>query len=495
MSNVAARRLRVAAVLLAIAATVTVPAMLGPVRVNDSYWIDWVWLDQFARELGRGVLYPRWLPDSHAGLGSPVFYYYPPLAFFLGAAFVLAGLPIYPALLATFLAGSLLSGVGMYAWLRGQARAPLLGAAAFMIAPYHACNFYLRGAVAEFVATAFLPLVMLGLRRLEQRKPYALAATAVAYAALICSHLPLALLASLFLIAPYLAICWRRDRRNLNPMLLALGAGIALAAIYLVPALMLEHYRDSAKLWEDPVLQPQNWSFWNAAMPQAYPAMLAIGAALAVPLAALIVVERSRWAVLGLACVLLGIGLIPLLWALPLLRSVQFPFRIFPIAEFALATALASATRKPLVLGIASLAPLFVTAVIVTGAPPSGGVPMAQLRALHPDVPENLPPGNRPYSWPSQWAQTVAQRHRAPQFTDGVTIDPVFYYPAWKVRCGGRPVNAFPDAQTQLLAYRGQGCERTLGRTPAEYAGTIVSVLALLALAGASLVRRRRPAG
>ena len=55
------------AILLA-ALAVTAPAALGPVRTNDSFWIDWVWLDQFANELARGNLYPRWLPLSHGRL-------------------------------------------------------------------------------------------------------------------------------------------------------------------------------------------------------------------------------------------------------------------------------------------------------------------------------------------------------------------------------------------------------------------------------------------
>src|SRR3954447_10265335 len=98
--------------ILAVAILLTLPAAIGPVRLNDSFWIDWVWLDQFARELTPGTLYPRWLPQSHHGLGSPVFYYYPPFAFYLGSVFVFAGLGTYAAILATFIGASILSGVG-----------------------------------------------------------------------------------------------------------------------------------------------------------------------------------------------------------------------------------------------------------------------------------------------------------------------------------------------------------------------------------------------
>jgi hypothetical protein len=52
------RELIVPAALFATALLLAVPAALGPVRLNDSFWIDLVWLDQFARELADGVLYP-----------------------------------------------------------------------------------------------------------------------------------------------------------------------------------------------------------------------------------------------------------------------------------------------------------------------------------------------------------------------------------------------------------------------------------------------------
>ena len=66
----------------AFALLLILPALLSPLKLHDSFWIDWVWVDQFGEQLRQGQLYPRWLPASHDGLGSPVFYYYPPLAFY-----------------------------------------------------------------------------------------------------------------------------------------------------------------------------------------------------------------------------------------------------------------------------------------------------------------------------------------------------------------------------------------------------------------------------
>ena len=294
------------AILLA-ALAVTAPAILGPVRTNDSFWIDWVWLDQFASELAKGNFYPRWLPLSHDRLGSPVFYYYPPLAFYAGSIFVLAGLSTYSALIAAFVAAFALSGFGMYRWLRPQAQAPLLGAVIFVIAPYHAYNLYARGAIAETFATALLPFVMIGVRKLVARERNGFAITALTYAALITSHLPLALLSSIFLIGPYALIESWREPRRLAIIGSALALGIALAAIYLIPAIMLESYRDVTKLWHVALLRPSNWSFWDPQFRQApnYTSVLLIGLAMATPLIALAIGRRSGWAAFGILCTIL----------------------------------------------------------------------------------------------------------------------------------------------------------------------------------------------
>src|SRR4051794_7724433 len=132
----------------ALTAAAMLPALFRPPMLQDSFWIDWVWLDQFAHQLSQGDFYPRWLYQSHAGLGSPVFYFYPPLAFFVGAAFVLAGLSTYPALLATFACAFFVSGLGIYLFCRGRTSRPMIAAAVFTLAPYHLLNFYARGALA-----------------------------------------------------------------------------------------------------------------------------------------------------------------------------------------------------------------------------------------------------------------------------------------------------------------------------------------------------------
>ena len=475
--------------IIGLALLLTVPAFVGPPMTHDSFWIDWVWADQFAAELGRGNFYPRWLPQSHGGLGSPVFYFYPPLGFHAAGLFAVAGLSTYAAIVMAFGAALAASGFAMFAWLKDQVRHPLVGTLAFMAAPYHVLDFYGRGALAEYFGIAFLPLVALGLKRAQQGRP---ALLVIAYAGLILSHLPLALLTSLFLILPWAVMQGIKSAARTGALL---AVGIAIAAIYLVPALALDSYRDSVSLWNQSGFNPETWSLWNWSAPGPLPDARVIAAGVLVSLVPaailLMLTSERRWGAYAGACLALGAGLVPFLWSLPLLSSVQFPFRILPLAEFAIATGLASLDWRQLRFWLVITPALSVSVVSIAKHPPQHAA-IAVLARSHPDVPENLPPGERPYSWPSEWALKVARDHPRPVERDGITLDRLFYFPAWEVRCQGRAVPTRPDPATKLLTYRGSRCERRLRMTTAEKAGAAISLVGLLLLIGLAAAARRR---
>src|SRR4051812_17456300 len=56
---------------------------LGHDSVNHARWFE-----EFSRQLRDGEWYPRWLTESNGGLGSPIFFFYPPLGYYLGAPFL-----------------------------------------------------------------------------------------------------------------------------------------------------------------------------------------------------------------------------------------------------------------------------------------------------------------------------------------------------------------------------------------------------------------------
>lgn len=482
----------VAIVLLAL--LLTLPAILFPPMTHDSFWIDWVWADQFTSELAQGNLYPRWLPQSHGGLGSPVFYYYPPLAFYVIGLFGLVGLPTYASIVAAFFAGFVASGFAMHAWLKDTAKSPLFGTLLYMAAPYHVLDFYSRGAIAEFWAIAFIPLVGLGLRRAIEGR---FVLGGLAYAGLILSHLPLALLVSLFFIAPYGLYLSRLEPRRIFRIAVPLLLGLMIVAIYLVPAIALDPYRDTARLWQYAGFKPENWTLLDWSPPGPPTALkILVGAMILVllqPIIVLLFTAKRRWGVYaGLCCAMAG-ALVPALWQLPLLQNVQFPYRMFPLAEFAIATGIAGLALSRLLI-LAATPLLLFSAIFLTGDVRTAPNVTRSLIAQHGDVPENLPPGDRPLTWPSQWALDLARSHPTARQIGDRTVEPLFYFPAWEVRCQGVPVPTGPDPETQLLTYTGSGCERRLTLTAPEQIGAALSFIGMVLLLSLAALGKRRPA-
>lgn len=106
----------------------------------------------------------RWSEYFGFGYGMPLFSFYAPLPYYLGAVWHWLGVDIVTSVKLVFL---LCSGLTAYAayWsgrrLGGQA-AGLLTAALYTLAPYRAVNLYVRGALSEAWAMAFFPVITLG---------------------------------------------------------------------------------------------------------------------------------------------------------------------------------------------------------------------------------------------------------------------------------------------------------------------------------------------
>jgi hypothetical protein len=476
-----------------VAVMLSASAFLGPPTLYQSFWTNWVWADQFADQLRQGVLYPRWLPLSHGGLGAPVFYYYPPLSFYVAGLFVLTGLSTYNAVLAAFAFALFVSGLAMYQWLKGWTTHPLLASLFYMAAPYHLFDFYRRGALAEMLAIAFIPLVALGLKRVSEGKGGVLAA--FSFAALIMAHLPLALLTVVFLIAPYGLFLAGGRPLPLMRLAMPMVAGAALSAIYLVPALMLEPFRDGAHLWEEAQLMPSSWGlFFSGSDVPATFARLILGTCAALALGALILAVKWRnlWAIYALACCIVVVGLIPGFWSLPLIKQVQFPFRAIPFIEFGLATALAFVPMREYI-GAIAVVPALLLSIAFSGPHREKTVPtVAFLAQHHPDALEYLPRGVASVDWNADWNLEMLKGRLPPSVVAGRTIEPVFYFPAWQVTCQGQNVGTFPDPETKLLSYRGSNCQRSIGWTWEEELGLIISLCGLCVL---PFLRKQRKVG
>ncbi len=202
----------------------------------------------------QGALFPRWSPDWAFGYGYPFFNIYAPAATFLGTLlYRVLPLSLEAAVKGTMISTILLSAWTMWFFARdwlGE-RAALVAAAAYVYAPYHLLDIYVRAAMAESLALAMIPLALWGVRRAVLRPSLtSIALAAIGYAAV---HLSSNLVALLFtpvlgLYLLVLAYGQVRDQeggrakiigwmRAIIPAGVGLVLGVALAAFFILPAL------------------------------------------------------------------------------------------------------------------------------------------------------------------------------------------------------------------------------------------------------------------
>jgi hypothetical protein len=180
----------------------------------------------------QGVLYPRLFPDFGFGYGQAVFNFYGPLSYYPAALLALLAFgPVVAAKLtiglAFLLAGLAAFGFARYLWGRAGG---ILGAVAYTYLPYHLADAYLRGAIPEFFAFVFPPLILwaytAAFRREKSLAPFLW--STLAWAALVFTHNLTALLmipvAALYLVlmAGWTAR-WRRLLPAVGTLVLALG--------------------------------------------------------------------------------------------------------------------------------------------------------------------------------------------------------------------------------------------------------------------------------
>jgi len=520
-----------------VAVTLMLPELLIGVTVTDSYRFSVIWPQQFGELLSHGHLYPRWLPRSWDGFGSPVFYFYPPLFFWVAGAFgalTSGSLPIERVVPLGSLTMMIVSGVAMRAWLRthvGNGRA-LAGAAAYMAAPYHLYDIYARGALAEASAYASVPVVMLALARLGAGRSRYLPVLALGYAALLFSHLPSALLVTLFLVPPCaLLVAHGSDRpaRFITLALIGGVTGLAVAAAYLLPAVTLLPFASPGDLSQS-FYQPEHWFFWRLpGGPMGARMMFIVPVTVAAFLAAAGVAAKSWrqhddakfWAGLTAILTILIAGLIPPLWSLPGLHLVQFPWRALLLVEFASITMLAigmPAIRSLFALGAVTL---LAFSYVVLGLMIShtisrtwtgGREASSDIELQYLDAPEYLPVGSGVVQgegpdhlritlprMPLALASNPLAKLRASAASDGalaVWVDTPrsteirlrrFYFPHWSLRDGHERQVAFgPDPRDKVVTFvapAGRSIFRLEpGTAPGERLAEAISLFGLLAV-------------
>jgi len=221
----------------------------GPLPSGSDVYSTSHYLQSFMKAFGEGDYYPRWTDHTNQDLGAPSFVMFPPLTYYgAGAASWLTGSTISGFKL-YLVVTALAAGLSFHALARqwiGPGLPSAVAAGVYLLLPYHMLDRYQRFAMSETTAFIFLPLILLFARRtLLMGLPRDFLGLALAYAALIYTHIVSALLFTL-LLAPWLLWESRGRWRSLPRAVLGLACGLALGAPALVPAVVEKSHANIA---------------------------------------------------------------------------------------------------------------------------------------------------------------------------------------------------------------------------------------------------------
>ena len=315
--------------------------------------------------IGHGQLLPRWIPDYHGGYGGPLFNFYPPLFFLI--AFVVSLFIKGSYLSINFASFLVYTGTGVTMYFLGRAlwgrMAGLVSASAYLLAPYHLVDLYVRGAQSESTALIFLPLIFLGILMLFRNKCIAgtvlfsggIFGIMISHSLTTMLFMPFALIYFLVL----LAISLERGNFFIHTVS-AFLVGVGLAAFFWVPMMfekvfihqevMTAGYFNYTKHFVYPfqLIRPF-WGYVNSPHGFALDRMsYSVGwVHLLLSVMTLLLMIRPRFSIEKVTAVVLALIAISaaflttaysqIIWVhAPLLSMAQFPWRFLSIVAFAL---------------------------------------------------------------------------------------------------------------------------------------------------------------
>lgn len=526
---------------------------------------------ELERAWQRGVLYPRLGPDLNFGLGVPLFQFYPPLASYTALLFAKLSFTYIDATKIVMALSLLASGLGVYIylrWLTGRTLGAAAAGVTFVFSHYWLLVLYDRGAAAEGLALAVLPwLVWTTHRLLYERRFRSVAAAGSCVALVMLAHNITALfvIPSVLLYGVILALRGRTEHERLGALPAIAGAfalGFGLSAFYWLPALAELRYSRAESLMLGALTDVTTWLVPPTALVQSTPAvnlagderfrfgllMFLFGAAgvLTLPL------QNRAWrfnaallAAAWIVILLLQTEPARLFWTqLPLVRFLQFPWRLYGLATLCIVLVLGMLLNSDRLARPFPILPPALAAVIV-GASLVGGLANLRRDALPLWTPMRPTKvgladlfGHGSHHFPLFVDYTPAAMRiygsgisspRLPQDQEPVAVDPApaividrlvrngfelsvsspapfplkaprTYFPGWQIYVDGAPAPTTPSGPLGLAAATIPAGDHKVriafDQTPLRTAADWISLLSLAGMVGgiiAAAPLRRKP--
>ena len=195
----------------------------------------------------------RWVADMGYGYGYPQFNYYGPLPYYLMSLINLLGVGIFDSVKIGFALSLVLGNLTMFALAKkifGSTASALLSAFVYAYVPYRASDLYSRGAMGESWAFVFMPLILLGIKRLvEKPNVKSLALTGVFWGLLMATHnvttlifTPFALLWGVLLFIQKEGDLVKKIFASVKWLSLSVLWGSALSAFFMIPVVFEKQF-------------------------------------------------------------------------------------------------------------------------------------------------------------------------------------------------------------------------------------------------------------
>lgn len=182
----------------------------------------------------------RWVPDAGYGYGYPQFIFYSPLPYYFMEIFHLLGFSFLASVKIGFIGSFVFSALSMFLFARALFGnlGGLVSAVFYIYAPYRASDVYSRGAVGEFWALVFLPLILWSIFNLvkKYRQRQAFIFFSLSLSGLLLTHnLTTIAFAPIALIWALLCLVYFRDKKAIKPLILSGLLGLGLSAFFTLP--------------------------------------------------------------------------------------------------------------------------------------------------------------------------------------------------------------------------------------------------------------------
>lgn len=523
--------------------------------VIDSYGPDGgfhiYWIQQFTKLVSEGVFFPRWTPESFWGFGSPSFYFYPPLTYYLASlirlisgfespAALFQAVSLVATICSFFTALMLLRAIG------GRGLRSAVGAALYAFAPYRLAEIYSLSSLSSHVGFIFLPLVWSGLFLMSKSNSPSrngMLLFAASFAMMTLSNIPLTALTIVTMILA--AVVFRRKISASVAGGVAIGLVIAalLASFYLISVISYAPYAQLGYLTKQHEFFLDDLTHFSNLPGLYHLALLYLAIAAIVMADSQIRKKKEPISAEERALLRIGLAITILLIVLEIPAIGRPVFSYVPVIELVQGTwrfYIDIVLLASCIVGIASSAALQRAAKQIIGIWIAGAMfPMALILmnihiSAHQQTQSTEPPEYAPiYTLKDHGKLESALSHlnnMAPIVTgsrDGESvIIPIvngpnreeysvnfgspstvtfhrFYWPAWRLYTNGREILSRPDSLGRAVANFPAGQYRAvwqLERSPLEDAGIWISGIAwagLAAVSGISLARRyvkgRRP--